>query len=127
MLFDRFGNLKGFSLEEAALFYGVVHIAFAIVEAWTRGFDIFPWLVKNRDFDRILTRPRSTVLQGLGYDFQAMRVGRFFKGLIVLFWAIYKLDMRWTLDKVFLLIFSILGGNFLFYSKLHHPFGLYRA
>lgn len=114
VLFDRFGNLKGFSLEEAALFYGMVHIAFAIAEAWTRGFDIFPRLVKNGDFDRILTRPRSTVLQVLGYDFQAMRVGRFLQGLIVLFWAIYKLDIRWTLDKAFLLVFSILGGNFLF-------------
>ena len=114
MLFNRFGNLKGFSFEEAALFYGMAHISFAITEAWTRGFDTFPKLVRNGDFDRILTRPRNTVLQVLGHDFQIMRVGRFLQGLIVLIWAIYKLNINWTLGKILLLVLSILGGNFLF-------------
>ncbi len=114
VLFERFGTLKGFSFAEAALFYGMVHIAFAITEAWMRGFDTFSTLVRNGDFDRILTRPRSTVLQVLGHDFQIMRVGRFAQGLIVLLWAAYKLNIRWTFGKVILLIFSIVGGSFLF-------------
>ncbi|WP_132996002.1 ABC transporter permease [Sporanaerobacter acetigenes] len=114
VLFERFGTLKGFSFAEAALFYGMVHIAFAITEAWMRGFDTFSTLVRNGDFDRILTRPRSTVLQVLGHDFQIMRVGRFAQGLIVLLWAAYKLNIRWTFGKVMLLIFSIVGGSFLF-------------
>ena len=114
VLFQQFGNLKGFTFEEAALFYGMVHIAFAITEAWTRGFDTFPRLVRNGDFDRILTRPRNTVLQVLGHDFQIMRVGRFLQGLIVLLWAAYKLNIKWTFGKIMLLIFSIISGNLLF-------------
>lgn len=114
VLFERFGNIKGFSFEEAALFYGIVHIAFAITEGWTRGFDIFPRLVRLGDFDRILLRPRTTVLQILGHDFQIMRVGRFLQGIFVLIWAVYKLNIKWTVGKSLLLIGSIIGGNLLF-------------
>lgn len=114
ILFERFGNLKGFTFPEAALFYGIVHIAFSITEAWTRGFDTFPKLVRLGDFDRILLRPRSTVLQILGYDFQIMRIGRFTQGFVVLIWAIIKLNIKWTVGKTLLLIGSIIGGNFLF-------------
>lgn len=114
VLFERFGSLQGFTFAEAALFYGMVHIAFSVTEAWTRGFDTFSRLVQSGDFDRILLRPRNTVLQVLGHDFQMMRIGRFAQGLIVLLWAAYVLDIQWTLGKVFLLFFSIIGGNFLF-------------
>lgn len=114
VLFERFGNIQGFTFEEAALFYGIVHMAFAITEGWTRGFDTFPRLVRSGDFDRILLRPRTTVLQILGHDIQMMRIGRFMQGLVVLIWAILKLNIKWTLGKTLLLIGSIIGGNFLF-------------
>ncbi len=114
VLFERFGQIKGFIFEEAALFYGIVHIAFSIAEGWTRGFDIFPNLVRMGDFDRILLRPRTTILQVLGNDIQMMRVGRLLQGFLVLIWSIYKLKIDWTLGKTLLLLGSILGGNFLF-------------
>lgn len=114
VLFERFGHIKGFTFEEAALFYGIVHIAFSITEGWTRGFDIFPNLVRMGDFDRILLRPRTTILQILGHNIQMMRVGRFLQGLVVLIWSIYKLNIQWTLGKILLLLGSISGGNFLF-------------
>ena len=114
ILFEKFGSLKGFTFPEAALFYGIVHIAFAITETWTRGFDTFPKLVRSGDFDRILLRPRTTVLQILGHDFQIMRIGRFAQGFVVLIWAITKLNIKWTIGKTFLLIGSIIGGNLLF-------------
>lgn len=114
ILFDRFGSIKGFNFEEAALFYGIIHMGFAICEGWTRGFDVFPKLVRSGDFDRILLRPRSTVLQILGQDIQLMRFGRFIQGFIVLVWSLTRLNISWTLGKTLLLIGAILGGNFLF-------------
>jgi len=98
VLFDKFGNIKGFTFEEVALFYGIVHIAFSITEGWTRGFDIFPSLVKMGDFDRILLRPRTTILQVLGHSIQMMRIGRLLQGLVVLqatlsFWSVQSLEI----------------------------------
>ena len=99
-LFDRFGSLEQWSLAEVALFYGMVSVAFALAEAVARGFDLFPGMVRTGEFDRVLLRPRSTVLQLAGRELQLMRIGRFSQGLIVLLWAASALDVAWTPAKV---------------------------
>ena len=80
-LFKRFGNLPDWSLEQVAMFYGLVQITWSIADAMARGFDVFGGTVKNGDFDRMLLRPRSTVLQLIGQEFTLRRVGRFAQGL----------------------------------------------
>lgn len=113
-LFARFGSLKGWTLPEAALLYGMVSLSFALAEAAGRGFDIFPSMVKSGDFDRLLVRPRGTVLQLLGQEFQLMRVGRFTQGLMVLSWAACKLGGIWTPAKAMLVVSSVIGGTCMF-------------
>lgn len=115
-LFARFGSLRGWTLAEVALFYGMVGIAFALAEGIGRGFDIFPALVKAGDFDRFLLRPRSTVLQVAGTELQLMRVGRLLQATVILGWAVAALDVSWTPDRVLLLLFCIAGGACLFYG-----------
>jgi len=114
VLFARFGTLRGWSLAEVALFYGIVNIAFALSEAVARGFDIFPGMVKSGEFDRILLRPRTTVLQLMARELQLMRVGRILQGLVVLLWAASALDLAWTPAKVALVVAAVLGGTALF-------------
>ena len=59
----------------------MISVAFAVSDALTRGFDIFgEQFVKTGDFDRILVRPRSTLLQLLGYELRATRIGRLAQG-----------------------------------------------
>jgi len=113
-LFARFGSLQDWTLPQVAVFYGMVHTAFALAEAGARGFDTFHRYVRSGDFDRILLRPRSTVLQVLGLEFQLMRIGRFTQGLVVLGWGISNLGITLTAMQVLLIIGSILGGSLLF-------------
>jgi len=40
VLFQRFGQIDGWSLAEVGLFYGMIAIAFAIAEGVVRGFDV---------------------------------------------------------------------------------------
>jgi ABC-2 type transport system permease protein len=116
-LFDRFGMLGRWSLAEVAFLYGIVNVAFPISEALARGFDIFGRdFVKTGEFDRILLRPRSTVLQLAGHDFQLQRIGRLLQGLIVLGVAIWLLDVNWHPANVFLLLFTITSGVVFFYA-----------
>src|SRR5262245_65437348 len=75
-LFQRFGQIQGWTLPQMGLFYGMISIAFATTEAVFRGFDIFPNLIKSGDFDRYLLRPRSAEFQVLGQHLQLMRIGR---------------------------------------------------
>lgn len=117
-LFDRFGALAPWTLPQVAFFYGVVNIAFAFSDALSRGFDLFGTLfVRTGDFDRMLLRPRSTVLQLAGHEFTLFRVGRLSQGLIVLAWAIVMLDIDWTLWRCALLVFT-LAAIFLFFYAL---------
>ncbi|MCW3051894.1 MAG: hypothetical protein JWN14_1064 [Chthonomonadales bacterium] len=113
-LFARFGNLKGWSLPQVALFYGVTHLAFAFTEIFGRGFDTFPNLVKTGDFDRLLLRPRSTILQVIGTEISLMRVGRILQALPILLWGVHATGAIWTPAKALLLVGAIVGGCTLF-------------
>ncbi|HZP82029.1 MAG TPA: ABC-2 family transporter protein, partial [Chthonomonadaceae bacterium] len=79
-LFHRFGSLRGWTLPEVALFYGIANVAFALAEGFGRGFDTFANLVKSGDFDRLLLRPRDTAFQVAAQELQLMRVGRLLQG-----------------------------------------------
>ena len=114
VLFDRFGSLRGWSLHEVAFLYGMVNISFSIAEAASRGFDTFGSMVKSGDFDRLLTRPRSTALQLVGQEFTLRRVGRFAQGLGVMIWAGAAMDVGWSATDVALLIAAITGGACMF-------------
>jgi ABC-2 type transport system permease protein len=116
-LFDRFGMLGRWSLGEVAFLYGVVNVAFPVSEALARGFDIFGRdFVKTGNFDRVLLRPRSTVLQLAGHDFQLYRIGRLVQGLIVLGIAIWLLDVTLGPGQIFLLLFTIVSAVVFFYA-----------
>lgn len=117
-LFSRFGNINGWSLAEMAVLYGVIHTAFALAETVGRGFDILHRHVGAGTFDRMLLRPRSTVLQVLGQDFQLLRVGRLAQGLIVLSWGVAACGLAWSPARILLLCLAILGGMLLFCGLL---------
>ena len=87
-LFERFGQLRGWSLPEVALLYGMANCAFAIAEAFGRGFKSFHEMVKSGDFDRLLLRPRSTVFQVGAQHFELRRIGRLLQGAAVLGYAV---------------------------------------
>ena len=114
VLFDRFGALRDWQLAEVALLYGMVNVAFALAEAFGRGFDTFSRLVRSGEFDRLLLRPRSTALQMAGRELDLMRLGRFSQGLFILLWASTTLTVTWTPARVAVLILAIGGGACLF-------------
>jgi ABC-2 type transport system permease protein len=114
VLFTRFGSLKGWSLYEMGMFYGLISMEFALAEALARGFDMFAQQVITGEFDRTLLRPRGTGLQVLAHDFQMHRFGRFLQGLLVLVWAAVNIGIGWDVGKVALLLFALLGGVMVF-------------
>lgn len=113
-LFARFGQIRGWTLGEIAFFYGMISISWAIADAFARGFDQFGNIVKYGDFDRLLLRPRSTVLQMFGHELTLRRLGRFLQGAAVLLFAIVTLDIAWSADRVALLVLTIACGVCMF-------------
>lgn len=113
-LFERFGQIKGWQFFEVALCFAIIHMAFAISECFARGFDNFSSLVGKGEFDRLLVRPRSTVVQVLGSKFEFTRFGRLLQSVLVLVWAMNNLAIEWSFMKVLTLILMIASGVFIF-------------
>ena len=118
VLFDRFQHLLDWRLEEVALFYGMVNMAFSFTDATSRGFDSFSSMVKSGDFDRLLLRPRSTALQLAGQELTLRRVGRFTLALLIFLWASISLELVWTPGLILLVVATIVGRACLFYGLI---------
>ena len=116
ILFDRFKVVKGWSFEELALIYGVMQMGFAAAESAGRGFDGFGLVVKNGDFDRVLLRPLSSIMQIAARDIQLMRIGRFFQGLVILVWGCSQLGIDLFSTKSAVIALSLVGTTCLFYG-----------
>ena len=114
VLFNHFGSIQGWTLPEVALLYGMVNLSFSLAEGTARGFDTFGTWVKSGDFDRLLLRPRSTVLQLAGQELHLLRIGRLLQALAVLLWAQYALEIAWSAATVALATGAILSGVCLF-------------
>jgi ABC-2 type transport system permease protein len=113
-LFERFGQIKGWDFFEVALCFAVIHMAFAISECFARGFDAFSSLVASGDFDRLMVRPRSSVVQVLGSKFEFTRFGRLLQSAMVLIWALSNLSIEWSVIKAITLFLMIASGVFIF-------------
>lgn len=113
-LFERFGKIRGWDFFEVALCFSVAHMAFSISECFARGFDSFSGLVSNGEFDRVLVRPRSTIVQVMGSKFEFTRIGRLTQSISVLIWALLNLNISWNVAKVVTLILMVTSGVFIF-------------
>jgi len=113
-LFERFGDIQGWTMFEVFISYAVIAMCFAIAECFARGFDMFPNMIRTAGFDRILVRPRGTVLQVLGSGFDIKRIGAFTLSFVILIIAIVFGDIAWNLVRVVMLINMLIGGSLIF-------------
>jgi ABC-2 type transport system permease protein len=114
LLFRRFGSIAGWTFAQAGLCFAVTNIAFSLSECFARGFDSFSGMVIRGDFDRVLLRPRSTIVQVLGAKIEITRAGRLLQALVVLFVLIPQTGIVWDGIKILTLVLMILGGAALF-------------
>lgn len=116
VLFDRFEMIKGWTLKEVALLYGIMNMGFAVAECTARGFDTFSQLVKNGDFDRVLLRPVGTLFQIATRDLQLLRIGRFLQGCVVLSFGFHALQFSFISWHTLIIALSVIGTSCLFYG-----------
>lgn len=112
LLFDKFNHLLTWSLYETALVYSVIHMAFSLSEFISRGFDLFSNFIRAGSFDRLLVRPRSLILQVFGSKIEFTRAGRLLQSIIIMIYAMIKIDLEWTPGKFLLLALMIISGIF---------------
>ena len=113
-MMSRFHSVEGFALPEVLIGFSVVLMAFAIAEGTARSFDMFPVLISNGQFDRMLMRPRGLIFQVLASEVDFSRLGYILNAGLVLAWAIPQSGIVWTPDKVLTLFLMIACGAVVF-------------
>ena len=93
LLFEKFGNIEGWSFYDVAIIFGIIMFAFASVEMFARGFDHFHNAVREGDFDRLLLKPAGLLPQVASYEFEPSKLGRMIQSLIVLVIAICNIEV----------------------------------
>ena len=115
-LFTKFNNIKGFTLYEVLLCFSIIQFGFSFNELFARGIDRFDRLIISGDFDRLLLRPRSILLQTLCYDSDFVKASRLIQAVIVLIISLLHLDVSWNIIRVFTLLFMLLSSCIIFFG-----------
>ena len=78
LVFERFGDLGGWTLAQVAFLYGIVNFAFAFSNIIFSGFNPsqFGQEVRMGTFDRIMLRPINITAQVLGSRLEIRRLGK---------------------------------------------------
>ncbi len=122
-MFARFGSIGEWSMERILLIYSMAITAFGLAETFCRGFDSFPHkMVQNGEFDRVLLRPRSTVVQVMGSVFHIHRAARVISGCIAVAWCLWKLQIPMTPLKILFLLYRPLWGDAPVYGRFYMDF-----
>lgn len=113
-VYQRFYSVGGFTYGQVLLCFSVVLAAFTLAECFFRGFDTFPSMIGNGEFDRVLLRPRNEIFLVLCSKLELTRVGRLVQAAVMLAYALPNCGVVWTFPKVLVLIFMLVGGTAIF-------------
>jgi len=115
-MFMRFNEVEGFTLNQVLLCTAIIMMSFSLTEVFARGFDVFPRLLGNGQFDRFLVRPRNIIFQVLASQMEFARLGIFIQAAFVFIYAIPRSGVVWTRDKILTLFLMIICGSLVFFG-----------
>jgi len=115
-MFSIFNSVDGFTFGQALLCFAVTLMAFSLAETFGRGFDQFPRMLGNGEFDRALVRPRNVIFQVLALKIDFTRLGRLIQAVLVFAYAIPNSGVAWTPGKALTLALMIVCGALIFFG-----------
>lgn len=115
-LFNKFGNIEGFTFENVLICFIVSYVGFSAAECFFRGFDQFDKMISNGEFDRILTRPRGLIFQVLASKIEFEKLGKLIAAFLTLIILLYANPELLKLDKIITIILMILGTIIIYAS-----------
>lgn len=116
VIFHNVHRLGTWSVREVAFLYAFSSISFALTDLLIGHLDQFPQKIRDGNFDILLVRPRSTLLQIIGSDFQLRRLGKAIQGAIVLGVVVGSLHVPWDAGRVAMLVLMVPSAIVIFGS-----------
>ncbi len=113
-LFSGFSQIKDYTYGDVLLCFSIIQMSFTFAELFGNGFKAFSGIVKKGEFDRMMLRPCSLLLQVMGTRFEIGRTGPLLTALITLALGIRHSQITWNILTVWTLAAMVIGGTFLF-------------
>ena len=113
-IFQRFHQVKGYSFGDVLLCFAIIQMDFALAECLSGGFAGFYQMVRKGEFDRVLLRPRSVILQVLGSKFLIDRLGLMAQAVFLFVYGVVVSDIDWQIARICTLCIMVAGGTLLF-------------
>ena len=117
-LFQKFNNIKGFSVYEVLLCYSIITFGFSFNEVFFKGLDKFEDFIIDGSFDRLLLRPRSILLQVISSDMDIAKIARLVQAIIIFIIAIANLNIIWNIKKILLVFCMFISSILIFFGLL---------
>lgn len=108
-LFSKFKLFEVYNPYALLLGFSTLWLGYSTVELFGRGFDHFSNLIVKGDFDILLIRPANLFIQIMGTDICYEKVGRTTIALFMFIYSSIKIISHFTLFKILLLIFMVVG------------------
>ncbi|GFI22854.1 hypothetical protein IMSAGC011_01630 [Lachnospiraceae bacterium] len=113
-LFSGFTQIKGYTYGDVLLCFSVIQMSFTFAELFGSGFKSFSGMVRSGEFDRMMLRPCSLILQIMGNSFAVGRIGPLFTAIVTLVLGIRHSQITWSIMTVWTMAVMIIGGMLLF-------------
>lgn len=115
-LFQKFNNIKGFTLYEVLLCFSIINFGFSFNETFFRGIDKFEKFIIDGSLDRLFLRPRGILLQVICSKMDFVKISRIMQSLIIFFISIIHLNLEFSFINVLLLIEMLISSVMLFFG-----------
>lgn len=110
-------SIGGWSTAQVVFLYAVAAVPFALGDCLVSPVDRLSIYVRSGEFDRLLLRPVSAMVQIMAVDFELRRLGKLVPALAALVWAMSNVDAAWGPTAVGWLVLYLACG-FALYSGL---------
>jgi ABC-2 type transport system permease protein len=114
LMFSRVDALGGWALPEVAFLYGLSAVSFGLADLSIGSMERLGRRVRDGTLDTLLVRPVPVLAQVAADRFGLRRLGRVVQGLLVLGYALWVVDVDWTVAKLLLMPVALLSGAGIF-------------
>lgn len=115
-IFYHVKTLAGWSLWEILYLYGITSTAFSIAQLLGEKFEDLYIYIKSGQFDQVLTKPVSPIIQVAALSFRIERVGSLIQSIAILCLACVKTNIYITMSGLGLITISVISMFAIYYA-----------
>lgn len=116
IVFENVPALDGWSLGQVAFLYGLGNFAFGIADLFIGSIEYLQVDIRLGNFDRVLLRPASPLVQVVADRFSLRRLGKVAEGGLVFAIGCGAAHIDWTLPVIAMTALSVLTAAVIFSS-----------